>query len=376
MEVIKQIIIDASPKSCDLDPAPTWLVVESVDELLPILSRIITTSLQSSTVPDKFNIGYISPLLKKPGLNSESLHNYRPVQNLSFVSKVIERVVAQQPTSHMRENNLHKQMQSAYRQNHSTETALLKVHSDIMSAVDNGCVVVLVLLDLTAAFDTIDHAILLSRLRHRFGVTGAALDWLRSYLANMKQLVRIGGDNSSPTSVPFGIPQGSVLGPLLFTAYITPLGDLIRKYGLEYHLYADDTHIYISFPPGGDEQSDALNCLHRCLEDTVKWAQSNLLKLNDQKTDVVVFGTKHKLPVMKDIRITVGGSTLSPSSHVRNLGVIFDSTLTMTNHISTICRAAYMHLHNISRIRRYLTPEATKSLVHAFILVEMNNQTH
>ena len=101
MEVIKQIITDASPKSCYLDPAPIWLVVESVDELLPILSRIITTSLQSSTVPDKFKIGYISPLIKKPGLNSESLHNYRLVQHLSFVSKVIERVVAQQLTSHV-----------------------------------------------------------------------------------------------------------------------------------------------------------------------------------------------------------------------------------------------------------------------------------
>ena len=119
----------------------------------------------------------------------------------------------------------------AYRQNNST--ALLKVPSDILSAVDNGCVVVLVLLDLTAAFDIIDHDILLSRLRHIFGVTGATLEWLRSYLANRKQLVRIGSDNSSPTSVPFGVPQGSVLGPLLFTAYITPLGDLIRKYGLE-----------------------------------------------------------------------------------------------------------------------------------------------
>ena len=160
-----------------------------------MLSKI-STSLQSSTVPDKFKIGYISPLIKKPGLKSESLHNYRPVQNLSYVSKDIERVVAQQLTSHMRENNLHEQMKSAYRQNHSTETALLKVHGDVLSAVDNGCVVVVVLLDLTAAFDTIDHVILLSRLRHRFGVTGTALDWPRSYLANRKQLVRIGSDNS------------------------------------------------------------------------------------------------------------------------------------------------------------------------------------
>ena len=103
---------------------------------------------------------------------------------------------------------------------------ILKFHlyciSIVLSAVDNGCVAMLVLLDLTAVFDIIDHAILLSRLRHRFGVTDAALDWLRSYLANRKQLVRIGSDNSSHTSVPFGVPQGSVLGPLLFTAYNTP----------------------------------------------------------------------------------------------------------------------------------------------------------
>ena len=166
------------------------------------------------------------------------------------------------------------------------------MHSDILSAVDNGCVVVLVQLDLTAAFDTIEHGILLSRLSHRFGVTGAALDWLRSYLADRKQLVRIGSDNSPPMSVPFGVPQGSILGPLLFTAYSTPLGDLIRKYGLEYHLYADDTQIYVSFSPSGDEQPNTLNCLHSCLEEIGQWWRSNLLTLNDQKTDVAVFGTK------------------------------------------------------------------------------------
>ena len=108
----------------------------------------------------------------------------------------------------------------------------------------------------------------------------------------------------------FGVPQGSVIGPLLFTANITPLRDLIRKYGLEYHLYADDTQMHVSFSPGGDEQQNALNRLHSCLEEVGQWSRSNLLKLNDQKTDVVVFGTKHKLPLMKDIRITIDGSTM------------------------------------------------------------------
>ena len=127
-------------------------------------------------------------------------------------------------------------------------------------------------------------------------------------------------------------------------------------------------YVDVSFCPGGDEQPNELNCLHSCLKEIGQWSRSNLLKLNDQKTDVVVFGTKHKLPLMKDIRITIGGSTMSSSSHLRNLGVIFDSTLIMTNHIRAICRTANVHLHNISRIRRDLTPEATKSLVHAFII--------
>lgn len=182
------------------------------------------------------------------------MQNYRPVSKLTFLSKVIERVVAKQLNVHMQENNLHDQFQSAYRQDHSTETALLKVHNDSLSAVDRGCVVVLVMLDLTAAFDTIVHGILLSRLTHIFRATGAALEWFRSYLSGRHQVVRIGSVKSSPTAVPFGVPQGTVLGPLLITAYITPLGDVVEKSGLDYQIYADDTQLYVSFCPGGDGQ--------------------------------------------------------------------------------------------------------------------------
>ena len=120
-----------------------------------------------------------------------------------------------------------------------------------------GCVVVLVMLDLTAAFDTVEHAIQLSRLTHNYGVTGAALKWFTSYFSGRQQLVYIGSDKSSPTHVPFGAPQGSLLGPLLFTAYISLLGDIIKKFGMDYHLYADDAQLYVSLCPGGDDQLNA-----------------------------------------------------------------------------------------------------------------------
>ena len=189
---IKTIVMDAPPKSCNLDPVPTWQVKDtinkllpttSINKLLPTTSYIIVTSLQSSVMPEKYKTSYISPLLKKTGLNPESLLNYRTISNLPFISKIIERVVAKQLTVNLQENDLHDQFESAYRQDHSTETALIKVHDDIICAVNRGCVVVLVMLDLTAAYKTIEQTILLSRLFHRFGVTGAALEWFRSYLS-------------------------------------------------------------------------------------------------------------------------------------------------------------------------------------------------
>ena len=208
---------------------------------------------------------------------------------------MFERIVAKQLSDHKQENDVLEQFQSAYRQHDSTETALIKVHCHILSAVGRGCVVVLVMLDLTAAFDTIDHAIQLSKLTHNCGVTGAALKWFTPYFSGRQQPVCIDSDKPSPTPVPFGVPQGSLLGPLLFTAYISPLGDIIKKFGMDYHLYADDAQLYVSFCPGGDDQLNAIDRLCSCLGEIGKWSPANLLKLNDEKTDVVVFGTKHKL---------------------------------------------------------------------------------
>ncbi|WP_419629894.1 RNA-directed DNA polymerase, partial [Thiolapillus sp.] len=166
------------------------------------------------------------PLLKKASLDPNNLKNFRPVSNLSFMSKVTEKVVLQQLLAYLTEHKLICPSQSAYRPHHSTETALLKITNDILLALDSGNVSLLTLLDLSAAFDTIDHCILLDRLQHMYGISGTALSWFSSYLTNRTQSVIVNDHISQVSSLSYGVPQGSVLGPILFILYTKPLSDL------------------------------------------------------------------------------------------------------------------------------------------------------
>ena len=160
------------------------------------------------------------------------MKNYRPMSNLSFLSKVLEKVVVNQLNTHINSSNTSNQYQSAYRKFHSTETTLLKIHSDILVPMDAGKVTALTLLDLSAAFDTLDHTILLSRLDDWFGVTEKALNWFKSYLTGRYQRIQIGDCLSSTADLKFGVAQGSVLGLLLFTLHTTPLSSMIFEHAL------------------------------------------------------------------------------------------------------------------------------------------------
>ena len=174
------------------------------------------------------------------------MNNYRPVSNLTFLSKIIEKTVASRLNTHVMNTGCFPKFQSAYRQCHSTETALLRVHNDIVRLVGQGETVALVLLDLSAAFDTIDKTILIERLSSDFGIRGNALAWFRSYHNDRSMSVKINEVESSHRGVDFGVPQGSILGPILYQLYTAPLESIIKKYGLSFHIYADDTQIYIS----------------------------------------------------------------------------------------------------------------------------------
>ena len=170
----------------------------------------------------------VNPVLKKSTLPKEELNSYRPVSNLSFISKILENVVANRLRSHIYKNGLSNLSQSAYKQFRSTETALLKVHNDINLNIDNGKVTALTLLDLSVAFDTIDHNIPITRLSTWYGISGTALSWFTSYLTDRQQAIKIDNCFSDMLPTSCGVPQGYVLGPLLFTLYTTPLSSVIQ----------------------------------------------------------------------------------------------------------------------------------------------------
>ena len=372
---VRKIISKSPTKSCSLDPAPTWMVKDSVDELIPMVTILVNLSLQSANVPDSMKQALVTPLLKKDDLDPEVLKNYRPVSNLSFLSKVLERVVAARLTNYMTINQLHEPMQSAYRACHSTETALVRVQNDILRTLDQGGAAILVLLDLSAAFDTIDHSILLSRMESVLGVKGSALQWFKSYLLGRKQRIKINDDFSENQEILWSVPQGSVLGALLFLIYIIPLAQLIRSYGLNNHGYADDTQLCLSFKKTSDNaivKCEILN-LEKCLCDISVWMSQNKLKLNNDKTEIILFGSKKHLAELNIKSLSVAGTEVSVASEpVRNLGAMFDSQLTMAPHVKSVVKKSSFHLRNIGKARRVLTEDTTKTVMQSLVMSRLD----
>ena len=191
------------------------------------------------------------------------------ISNLKYISKMIEKVILYQLTNYLRDNDVEESLQSAYKTFHSTETALVKVHNDIVSAIDDQSYVILILLDLSAAFNTVDHKILRQRLSCCFGINGKALCWFKSYHENRKQVVNVKGAISCSKDLWCGVPQGSMLGPILYVLYTSLLGDNVRSHGLSCHFYADDTQLYYSFKL--HDQVASVQVIESCLNDIDAW---------------------------------------------------------------------------------------------------------
>ena len=213
-----------------------------------------------------------------------------------------------------------------------------------------------------------DYDILLTRLEQLFGFTDVVLAWFRSYLTQRSQLVSIEAALSEALFLLFGVPQGSVLGPLLFVLYTHPLGLIARRYGIGIHMYADDTQLYATLNMDKPhDQKISLYNLEQCIAEIRAWMTVNWLKLNDDKTDMVCLASPHFAKLTAGVCVKVGGADVACSQTVRNLGVVFDRSMKMDSHIQAVCQSAYFHLRNIRTLKPYLTPAAIITVTHAFI---------
>ena len=215
---------------------------------------------------------------------------------------------------------------------------------------------------------------MLSRLSKRLGVGGVALKWFESYLKGRKQSVVFNETLSSPVDVLYGVPQGSVLGPKLFTIYTLPIADIARKYNLELHLYADDTQIYINFRTSDNISKEiAIKLVQSCIAEIKIWMLVNKLQLSDGKTEFLLIDSLYFRKTITTTHINFGNDNVPLSTSARNLGIVFDQHMNFEEHINNIRRSCFQHLKRISDIRKYITEDITKQLVHAFITLRLDN---
>ncbi len=266
-----------------------------------------------------------------------------------------------QVTAFLTQNNLLDSNQSGFRSGHSTETALLSVVEDLRLARTASKSSLLILLDLSAAFDTVNHQILLSTLLRK------AIQWFDSYLSDRSFKVSWRGEVSKSQHLATGVPQGSVLGPLLFSVYMASLGSVIQKHGFLYHCYADDTQLYLSFHP--DDLTIAA-CISACLADISSWMKDHHLQLNLAKTELLVVLANPSFH--HNFTFQLGSSTITPSKTARNLGVVIDDKLNFSDHITKTARSCRFALYNIKKIRPFLSEHATQLLVQALDLSRLD----
>jgi exonuclease III len=349
VEEVSRLIGVLPPKTSALDFMPISLLKSSVNVMAPLITRLANLSFSSGTFPSTLKHGRVTPLLKKPGMDKSVVANHRPITNLSTLSKLLERLVLSRLRPHVLSSGNFSEFQSAYRAGHSTETALLRVQNDLILNIEKQKTTALLALDISAAFDTIDFATLSDRLRTDFGIGGFALDWLRSFLIGRTQYVGVGSARSTPVMCMSGVPQGSVLGPLLFAIYISPVDNIVAAHRVCLHQYADDTQLYVALRPTDISPYDVVS---HCVSDVSRWFLENGMLLNPSKTEAVLFGTRaQRKKINTSSGIDVAGTQVPLSSSVKLLGVTLDEDLSLDRHVSDIVRGCCYHTRALRHIR-------------------------
>ena len=353
---------------CASDPFPISDVCKCVhvNSLLQVYLEIVNLSIAAKVFPESEKYAILKPVLKG-SLDPQSLSSYRPISNLSFLSKIIENIILEQLLDFLERTKVLPDYQSAYRKLYSTETALCSVVSDLQIMMDDGKCGILILLDLSAAFDTVVHSLLLEDLK-AIGVEGDALDYLESFLVNRTYCVQIGKSFSRTKVLTRGVPQGSVLGPILFCIYTIELMHLLSKHGVHFQLFADDTQFYMSL--GNIEDSERK--INEIMIEVKRWMNSKQLKLNDNKTECLLIGKKHDLKRLDFAKIKILDNDFNVRSPIKNLGIIFDCSLSFNEQINSMVKTAGYHLRNIAFLKKYLDVKTITMLIHNYVISRLD----
>ena len=365
VEELSKILKTSGIKTSFHDTLPAHILKQVIESLLPYFCKIVNKSLSNGSV-EGLKESIVNPLLKKAGADPEILKNYRPVSDLLFLSKLTERVVDKRLYEHMCINNLHCVYEHGYKKCHSTETLLLPLVNNTLLSLDSGLAVIWILIDLSAAFDTVDIDLALQILESEIGICGTALDWFESFLRGREQRVRVEKSLSDPIQVQCGVPQGSVLGPILFNIYIRSLFELIKDKGFNTSGYADDNNASQSFAL--QFQFDVITTQVPQLMASIKeWMNAHFLKLNQDKTEIICF-----LPPNCYRHDTICGTFFENdcirfSNSVKNLGFTIDKHLKMDHHVDGIVSHCYKLLGDVRRNRHLLSDENVETVVHSIV---------
>ena len=364
-EKLEKVISRVKRTFCLNDPINVKLLNFDVimKPFVGIMGGIVNRSFQCGEFPQAEKFAYIKPVVKGK-CDPDDFNSYRPLYNTSFTSKILESESFDQLMGKLKNFACFPKFQSAYREFHSVETAMCRVYNQLIKTKCSGKCTLLVLLDLSAAFDTVDHEILLNDLR-LLGLDGNVLSWYRSYLTNRKFKVVIDQVTSDPGFMRTGVPQGSILGPVLFIIYIMELQYLLEGMNVSFHFYADDTQIFFEIADLGQAQRR----ITEVLEVVKLWMKGRRLKLNTGKTEFILIGQKKCSYGVAGVRgMDIGGTVFEFSDAVRSLGILVDKNLDMHDQLKNVKRKAIGNLINISRISRYIDESSRMKLVHGLVM--------